>query len=144
MQHNWILLDLPDPYPICQCTKCKMAIELHGTEGLEKFIGCPGKIIPLEMPSIQEPDLTPEVERLSITIKMAKRWVAALLKWRKAGYPTRTQKEVARIVPICESNECGHYINGRCSKCGCGVNNNRIAIVNKAKMATEKCPLGKW
>ena len=97
-----------------------------------------------EPPTRQEPDLTPEVERLGITIKMAKRWMFALLNWRKAGYPTRTQKEVARIIPICKSNECGQYIAGRCKKCGCGVNSLRLAIVNKAKMATEKCPLGKW
>jgi len=97
-----------------------------------------------EPPTRQEPDLTPEVERLGITLEMAKRWVTALLKWRAAGYPTRTQEEVDRIVAICKTNECGEYVKGRCKKCGCCVSHSKIPITNKAKLATESCPVGKW
>ena len=97
-----------------------------------------------EPPTRQEPDLTPEVERLGITIKMAKRWVVALLKWRKAGYPTRTQKEVDRIVDVCKANECGEYTNGRCKRCGCCVSHSKIPIINKSRLSTESCPVGKW
>ena len=95
-----------------------------------------------ESPTRQEPDLTPEVERLGITLKMAKRWVTALLKWRAAGYPTRTQEEVDRIVAICV--KCKHYVKGRCKLCGCCVSHSKIPITNKAKLATESCPVGKW
>ena len=90
----------------------------------------------------QEPDLTPEVERLGITPEMAKRWMVALLKWRAAGYPTRTQEEVDRIVAICV--KCKHYTKGRCRKCGCCVSHSKIPIVNKARLFTEACMENKW
>ena len=95
-----------------------------------------------EPPTRQEPDLTPEVERLGITPEMAKRWAFALLKWRKAGYPTRTQSEVDRIVAICV--KCKHYVKGRCKLCGCCVSHSKIPIVNKARLFTEACMENKW
>jgi len=95
-----------------------------------------------EPPKRQEPDLTPEVERLGITIKMAKCWASALLKWRAAGYPTRTQEEVDRIVAICV--KCKHYVKGRCKLCGCCVSHSKIPIVNKARLFTEACMENKW
>jgi len=95
-----------------------------------------------EPPTRQEPDLTPEVERLGITPEMAKRWMVALLKWRAAGYPTRTQEEVDRIVAICV--KCKHYTKGRCRKCGCCVSHSKIPIVNKARLFTEACMENKW
>ena len=143
MQHNWKILNLPDPWPIIQCTKCMLAVDIKENDLniLDRFTNCPGE--PAK-PTRQEPDLTPEIERLGITLKMAKRWVAALLKWRAAGYPTRTQSEVDQIAAICETNECGAYTKGRCSKCGCCVSHSKIPVINKAKLATESCPVDKW
>lgn len=74
----------------------------------------------------------------------AKRWASALLRWRAAGYPTRTDSEVAAIVAICES--CDQYAadEGRCSICGCKVSTSGMAVFNKARMGSESCPKGKW
>jgi hypothetical protein len=82
-------------------------------------------------------------EKLGITWADARHYMAALAKWMKAGFPTRTDEEVERIVSICQSNKCRGYVGGRCRFCGCQVNTGP-AIVNKARMATEDCPKKRW
>lgn len=73
-----------------------------------------------------------------------KRWAGALLRWRSAGYPTRTDSEVTTIVAICAP--CDQYAatEGRCRVCGCQVNTKGMAVFNKARMGSENCPRGKW
>ncbi len=81
-------------------------------------------------------------ERLGIGWKDGLHYVGALVRWGKAGFPVREQEEVERIEKeICRP--CEQYIEGRCKKCGCNVSTG-IAIVNKIRMTTETCPLGKW
>lgn len=48
---------------------------------------------------------------------------------------TSSREEIKRRLEICEG--CEFYKNGTCQKCGC-------VIRFKTKLATEKCPLGKW
>ena len=81
--------------------------------------------------------------KLGITWADAKHYVQALLRWRAANYPTRTDEEVETCLAEC-TKPCEEYVNGRCRMCGCCVNRSRIAVVNKARMRTEDCPLGKW
>ena len=76
--------------------------------------------------------------------KHIKRWAGALLKWKRAGYPTRTDTKVAAILVICESCDKYKADEGRCSVCGCCVSTSGMAVFNKTRMATECCPKGKW
>lgn len=71
-------------------------------------------------------------------------YATALAKWFRAGCPTRTPEEAARIELICHS--CKHYDakEEACKICGCKVSAARWAIASKSKMATEKCPRGFW
>ena len=70
----------------------------------------------------------------------------ALIKWNKAGRPTRTQEEVDRIHREFCAVPCEWYDEGagRCRGCGCKVTTGSIAIFNKIKMSTEHCPKDKW
>ena len=71
-------------------------------------------------------------------------YAKALLAWHKAGYPTRTDVEVAAIVDICNSCEKFNKKNNTCSICGCKVSLKGWSTKNKAKMGTEHCPMKKW
>jgi hypothetical protein len=70
----------------------------------------------------------------------------ALIKWNKAGRPTRTQEEVKHIHREFCAMPCEWYDEGagRCRGCGCKVTTGSIAVFNKIKMATEHCPKDKW
>ena len=72
-------------------------------------------------------------------------YATALRKWRAAGYPTRTDAEVAACLAKCEE-PCPKWdaVKTRCKVCGCNVNASGFAVANKARMATEVCPLGRW
>ncbi len=102
------------------------------------------------------PDLRPAAEKLGIEWKDVPHYAQALAKWTAAGFPTRSQEEVARCLRICKGNcepsdeirvckkPCEHYSKGRCKLCRCNVNLSRFALVNKIRMGTENCPEGKW
>lgn len=69
----------------------------------------------------------------------------ALIRWNKAGRPTRTQEEVEHIhKTCCEPCEWYDRDKQRCRGCGCKVTVGSIAVFNKLKMKTEKCPKGKF
>lgn len=88
--------------------------------------------------------LRPEGEKLGWDFGMVVRYAAALKKWVAAGRPTRVDEEVAAIEAICKQCEKYEPIEGRCSVCGCKILTPGITIMSKAKLATEKCPKGKW
>jgi hypothetical protein len=66
----------------------------------------------------------------------------AVSNWIGHGMPVRPDEEVARIYAICR--ECEHFIDQHCALCGCRVDATASAWRNKIRMATEKCPIGKW
>lgn len=68
----------------------------------------------------------------------------AVVKWIAAGSPVRTQEQIDAAFDICKSCEFfkGEGDSGTCQKCGCYV--NRVGVLNKIRMATEKCPDGLW
>jgi hypothetical protein len=71
----------------------------------------------------------------------------ALIRWKKAGYPTRSQEEVKRLHAICAPpDKCEWYDEERkrCKGCGCKVTVGSLAVFNKIKMETEHCPKEKW
>ncbi len=78
-------------------------------------------------------------------VEMATHYAIALGKWAKSGFKVRTPEEVGRVVDICQ-NGCGFYDPEKsvCKVCGCSVSMSGTAVKNKAKMATEHCPKGKW
>lgn len=109
------------------------------------------------------PDLRPAAEKLGISWDDVEHYAQALARWTVAGFPVRTQKEVAKCFRICKGDcdgpsdsirvckkPCEHYHkgktlhSGRCGKCRCRVNKSRVAVLNLIKMATENCPEEKW
>lgn len=81
-------------------------------------------------------------ERLGL-VDMAKQYARSLLRWGRAGFPQRSNKEVERIY----ETACGpcdrrteKYGFSQCTLCGCRVSPNGMAVRNKIKMATETCP----
>ncbi|MHC4686763.1 MAG: hypothetical protein ACYTEW_20995 [Planctomycetota bacterium] len=89
------------------------------------------------------PNLRPATEKLGISWEDVPHYAQALARWTAAGFPVRSQAEVGRIYEeFC--TPCTYLVGGRCRKCGCGVNQSRVAVLNKIKMATEDCPEGKW
>lgn len=71
----------------------------------------------------------------------------ALLRWQKAGRPTRTDEEVDKILEDhCNEKKCDWYDpeKKRCRGCGCKVTDSGFAVVNKIRMATEHCPKERW
>jgi len=74
-------------------------------------------------------------------LEKAKHYASALLKWRKAGYPVRTDDEIAKIVEICHSCERFNHDKQVCGICGCKVSLRGWAVKNKAALQTEHCSL---
>ena len=89
------------------------------------------------------PNLEVAGEKLGISLSAIGQYAQALAHWTAAGFPVRDQSEVERIEgELCRP--CEKYVEGQCKRCGCRVNKSSIAVANKIKMATEKCPIGKW
>jgi len=122
-----------------------------------KTRNCPAKLTPEEkaqhqaamaeqkkQAAAEAEQLKPEGEKLGWSFEMVRRYAVALKRWMAAGRPTRTDEEVAAIEAICKT--CGKYepIEGRCSVCGCKILTPGIAILSKARLATENCPKGLW
>jgi len=66
----------------------------------------------------------------------------AIKRYWKAGRPKRTDAETHLRVLLCAG--CRLNRDGRCTVCGCPVNEKKLAIRNKARMATEVCPICRW
>lgn len=84
-----------------------------------------------------------------------KKYANAVQAWAKAGYPERTDEEVAFIYEqLCKS--CEQFGEDRCKACGCRISGAETglsgllkhfgarALLNKVRMATEHCPRQKW
>lgn len=95
-------------------------------------------------PGQKKVNLKPAAAKLGISVRHVCGYGRALRRWTWAGFPMREQAEVERIeAEICRP--CEMYDDGHCGKCGCRVSKRRwFAVLNKIKMATESCPLGKW
>lgn len=103
--------------------------------------GTPLEDMPIkEMEGVEEGD--PEYPALSMQLWLYKE---ALGKWKRAGYPVRTDAEVKEIHEK-KCKPCNWYDadKKRCKGCGCKVTIGSVAVFNKIKMATEHCPKGEW
>jgi hypothetical protein len=104
---------------------------------------CPKAPANIKARKQQEVQIATAAERLGIKPAHVARYARALLRWTLAGFPVRSDAEVAAIyVEHCEP--CEQFIEGRCKKCGCRTVAKGMALTNKIKLATEKCPIGKW
>lgn len=76
----------------------------------------------------------------------AGRYMSSTENWVRAGSPVRDDEEVKEILKTC--NSCEQFVHnndntGSCKVCGCALN-MMGGMFNKARRATEHCPLGKW
>ena len=73
------------------------------------------------------------------------RYSRAVRRWIAAGRPERSEEEVRRIhETYCEPCEQFDETRQACVICGCRVRRRGVTLLNKIRMATESCPLGKW
>lgn len=132
-----ILTETPPYY----CTVCDFGNGLDITEPFRK--NCDNTPAAIERRKEQEAQVTEAAERLGVTLEHVRNYRDALLRWRQAGYPTRTAEEVATIYAE-HCGPCDQLVGNRCRKCGCRVTAKGMAVLNKIKMATESCPDKKW
>lgn len=152
---QWMSADYPERTPGEQ-EKCKAVCGQCGATNDKCVIGSP---IPLSVlcrcktmdcPAglWQSPELLTEAkagaESLGYTWADAKHWMAAIVKWTKAGRPIRSDEEVEKIYrEICKP--CDQFADDRCKVCRCGVKASGMSVLNKIKLATEHCEGGgKW
>ena len=162
------LKELPENPGHWECVRCGV----HTPSGMsfEKapFRPCPADPIgvatrrrmglpPFERPSVPdgfsedlaELGVEPQEVGQNSLASLYLRWHKAILTWRKAGSPVRNKEEMAECLAVCKS-PCKFYdtriagFAGYCTVCGCGVSGVPIGELNKIRMATEKCPKGKW
>jgi hypothetical protein len=89
---------------------------------------------------LKDHETAPEYPGMSTQLWLYKE---ALMRWNRAGRPTRSKEEVEQIHEM-KCKPCDWYDNGRCKGCGCKVTLGAVAVFNKIKMATESCPKGEW
>jgi hypothetical protein len=72
---------------------------------------------------------------------MASGLVKTAGQWARAGFPLASEETLAARLDACRACEFwdarGFRGSGRCRKCGCSTQ-------AKLRMATAKCPVGKW
>ncbi len=82
-----------------------------------------------------------EEQPLPSKIEMSKSFVKSMSKWIASNAPLASEDLLSRRKEICSKcefwNPKGFKNTGRCMKCGCST-------WTKLRMATEKCPIGKW
>lgn len=74
-------------------------------------------------------------------MQKAKSATYSALEWARAGFPVVSDEEYAKREAICLAcpffDASAFFGDGKCTQCGCDFK-------LKSKMATEKCPEGKW
>ena len=80
------------------------------------------------------------LDTLPTTFQMVQKFTKATYNWAKSGFKLADETELARRKSIC--NNCKFWYPtarmglGKCLKCGCSS--------AKLKLASEKCPIGRW
>jgi len=73
--------------------------------------------------------------------EQAKSLLKAGINWAQKGFILVSEEQLKERLAMCGSCELwdpeGFKGTGRCKKCGCSTQ-------AKLRMATEKCPIGKW
>lgn len=75
------------------------------------------------------------------TLAMTKSLANSTTKWIVSGFKRTDEETLKNRTEVCQScefwNAQAFNNTGRCMKCGCST-------WAKLRMATEKCPIGKW
>jgi hypothetical protein len=78
---------------------------------------------------------------LNSVLRKAESLTNSVLDWTKSGFPIPDSETFNARLETCKGcefwDESGFANTGRCKKCGCSTQ-------AKLRMATEKCPIGKW
>ena len=74
-------------------------------------------------------------------MQKAKSFTYSAVEWARAGFAVVSDEQYKERWDICHScpffDQTAFFSDGKCTKCGCDFS-------LKSKMATEKCPEGKW
>lgn len=81
-------------------------------------------------------------ESIPSQAEVAAHYGVAVASWFMAGCPTRSEEVVQAIIGICHA--CDFFDGEKCVKCRCPINDRRVALFSKVRMATEHCPVRKW
>lgn len=73
-----------------------------------------------------------------------KNYTQSIARFVAAGCPVRDPQAIGEILVTCQKCERYNAKKKICNVCGCHCNNSRYAFVNKIRMASESCPIGKW
>ena len=90
-----------------------------------------GDFLDIQRQKIKEPSSFKKAESLLISS----------ISWMKSGFKNSDEIKIYKRKSICK--ECEHWISsawngtGKCKLCGCST-------WVKIRIATEKCPVGKW
>ena len=124
------------------CSLCPVRVMLRAKKGCKGKPDTSPVTESLEQPPVETLDAIPDYPAMSLQMWLYKE---ALLRWNRAGRPVRSAEEVDNILTT-HCKECDWYDASakRCKGCGCKVTTSSVAIFNKLKMATEKCPKGLW
>lgn len=74
-------------------------------------------------------------------LEKAKNFASSAARHVAAGMPRCTQEQIDARYAICQ--QCEHFQNGACAKCGCPLVRER-QYISKLSWANEECPVGKW
>jgi len=92
-----------------------------------------------------EPQPSPTSDDLPSFKDCAKRYSKAVRRWIRFGRPVRSAERVQEIFEtICGPCPDFNAKKKRCRVCGCRTSSGNIALINKIKMATERCPKNKF
>jgi hypothetical protein len=79
--------------------------------------------------------------KLPSALEMATGLVRSAAAWGKSGFKLADEETLASRMATCKAcdlwDAAGMAGTGRCRKCGCSTQ-------SKLRMASEKCPIGKW
>jgi len=93
----------------------------------------------------REPNFSTTVPTEPTFVRRAMSYAEAVIEWTAAGRPERCKEEVERIFnDLCMPCKSFDEERQRCRRCGCRVTGGGFAFINKIKMATQNCPIGKW
>jgi hypothetical protein len=86
-------------------------------------------------------NIDPVQQDLPSIKSMGASFVDSIFNWGKNGFAKTDEKTLKNRIETCQGcefwNPQGFNGTGRCMKCGCST-------WAKLRMATEKCPIGKW
>lgn len=86
----------------------------------------------------EPPDVTAAKKNRAQTLQ---RYATAVVRWYKAGRPVRSAERVREIYEtVCQPCPRFDPVKRTCTICGCRVRASGAALLNKLRMATERCP----